>query len=71
LPIGGFEPAAVRRRDMLGTPEELLLVQRKVQAELVRAVPGREMQGLERFAFYAAVRETIQATGTTRGRAPA
>ncbi|HWL81448.1 MAG TPA: hypothetical protein VNR89_10860 [Roseomonas sp.] len=56
---------------MLGTPEELLLVQRKVQAELVRAVPGREMQGLERFAFYAAVRETIQATGTTRGRAPA
>ena len=56
LPIDYFEPAPVRRMEVIGAPEELPPVQREVQAELARAVPGLEMQGLERFAFYGAAR---------------
>ncbi|MCG7359721.1 fucose-binding protein [Roseomonas sp. ACRSG] len=56
LPIDDFEPAPVRRMEVVGAPEELPPVQREVQAELARAVPGLEMQGMERFAFYAAAR---------------
>lgn len=56
LPIDDFEPAPVRRMEVIGAPEELPPVQREVQAELARAVPGLEMQGLERFAFYDAAR---------------
>jgi len=56
LPIDDFQPAPVRRMEVVGAPEELPPVQREVQAELARAMPGLEMQGLERFAFYAAAR---------------
>ncbi|RKK03765.1 fucose-binding protein [Pseudoroseomonas wenyumeiae] len=56
LPIDDFEPAPVRRMEVIGAPEELPPVQREVQAELARAVPGLEMRGLERFAFYDAAR---------------
>jgi L-fucose mutarotase len=56
LPIDDFEPAPVRRMEVVGAPEEVPAVQREVQAELARHVPGLAMQGLERFAFYAAAR---------------
>jgi L-fucose mutarotase len=56
LPIDEFEPAPVRRMQVVGAPEEMPPVQHDVQAELTRAVPGLEMQGLERVAFYAAAR---------------
>ncbi|MXP65100.1 fucose-binding protein [Roseomonas sp. M0104] len=56
LPIDDFEPAPVRRMEVVGAPEDLPAVQGEVQAEFARAVPGLKMQGLERFAFYAAAR---------------
>ena len=56
LPIDDFEPGPVRRMEVVGAPGEVPPIQREVQAELERAVPGLTMQGLERFAFYDAAR---------------
>ena len=56
LPIDDFEPGPVRRMEVVGAPGEVPPIQREVQAELERAVPGLTMQGLERFAFHEAAR---------------
>ncbi len=57
LPIDDFEPAPVRRMQVVGdaqaVPEVQAQVQREVDAALGRFSP---MAGLERFAFYAAAK---------------
>ena len=57
LPIDDFEPAPVRRMEVVGdaqaVPEVQAQVQREVDAALGRVSP---MAGLERFAFYAAAK---------------
>lgn len=57
LPIDDFEPAPVRRMQVVGdaqaVPEVQAQVQREVDAALGRVSP---MAGLERFAFYAAAK---------------
>lgn len=56
LPLDDFEPAPVRRMEVVGAPEEVPPVQEEVQAVLASHVPGLSMRGLERFAFYEAAR---------------
>lgn len=57
LPIDDFEPAPVRRMQVVGdaqaVPEVQAQVQREVDAALGRVSP---MAGIERFAFYAAAK---------------
>ncbi len=57
LPIDDFEPAPVRRVEVVGDAQAVPEVQAQVQRELDAAL-GRvsPMAGLERFAFYAAAK---------------
>jgi len=57
LPIDDFEPAPVRRMEVVGDAQAVPEVQAQVQRELDAAL-GRvsPMAGLERFAFYAAAK---------------
>ncbi|OYU47736.1 MAG: fucose-binding protein [Rhizobiales bacterium PAR1] len=57
LPIDDFEPNPLRRMEMVGNPAEIPQVQRAVQAEIDRVVPGQPvLAGIERFAFYEAAK---------------
>lgn len=57
LPIDDFEPDPIRRMEVVGQPNEIPDVQRRVQTEIDRAL-GRSSPaaGIERFAFYAAAK---------------
>lgn len=60
LPIDDFEPAPVRRMEVVGDEQAVPEVQAQVQRELDAAL-GRvsPMTGLERFAFYAAAKSAF------------
>jgi L-fucose mutarotase len=60
MPIDDFEPAPVRRMEVVGAPETIPEVQIMVQAEIDRA-RGRKLPlaGIERFAFYAAAKKAF------------
>ena len=57
LPIDDFEPDPIRRMEVVGKPADVPEVQRRVQAEIDRAL-GRPSPatGIERFAFYEAAK---------------
>lgn len=60
LPIDDFEPAPVRRMEVVGAPSEIPEIQREVQGVLDRALGTRApMAPLERFAFYAAAQKAF------------
>ena len=60
LPLDNFEPAPVRRMQVVGDAGDIPEVQREVQAVLDHAV-GKPMPfvGIERFAFYEAARKSF------------
>jgi L-fucose mutarotase len=55
FPVDDFEPASIRRMQVVGRPDEIPTVQAEVQAAIDRAA-GQPVvvAGIERFAFYAA-----------------
>jgi L-fucose mutarotase len=59
LPIDNFQPAPVRRMEVVGAPDALPPVQEAVQAELLRVGIHEPLVGLERFAFYEAARQAF------------
>ena len=60
LPIDDFEPAPVRRMQVVGQPSEIPAVQVEVQAVLDRALgKAQPLVGIERFAFYKAARNAF------------
>ena len=57
LPIDDFEPAPLRRMEVVGKPDDIPLVQQAVQHEIDRAVArAPQLVGIERFAFYEAAK---------------
>jgi L-fucose mutarotase len=56
LPLDDFEPAPVRRMEVVGAPDTIPEVQRQVQAE-IGAAPS--LVGIERFAFYEAAKKAF------------
>lgn len=60
LPLDDFEPAPVRRMQVVGDPAAIPQVQHDVQAEIDRAA-GKPLPlvGIERFAFYAAAKASF------------
>lgn len=60
LPVDDFEPAPVRRMQVVGAPVDIPEIQREVQTVIDRAI-GRSspMTGIERFAFYEAARKSF------------
>ncbi|RDJ19729.1 fucose-binding protein [Bosea caraganae] len=60
LPIDDFEPAPIRRMEVVGDPTEIPAVQAEAQAEIDRAL-GRPAPavGIERFAFYEAAKKSF------------
>lgn len=60
LPIDDFEPAPVRRMEVVGDPAAIPAVQSETQAEIDRTL-GRPSpaSGIERFAFYEAARKSF------------
>lgn len=58
LPIDDFEPAPLRRMEVVGDPAAVPPVQREVMTE-IRAVlgPSAALAGIERFAFYEAAKQ--------------
>lgn len=69
LPLDDFVESPVTRIEVKGSPNELPLVQREVQAETDRAA-GRPlpMTALERFAYYEAARRTFAVVATDERR---
>lgn len=60
LPIDDFEPAPVRRMQVVGNPTEIPDVQGEVQVVVDRALgKPRPLVGIERFAFYDAARKAF------------
>lgn len=60
LPIDDFEPAPLRRMEVVGNPGEIPAVQAEVQAEIDRALgQASPCQGIERFAFYDAAKKSF------------
>lgn len=60
LPVDDFEPAPVRRMEVVGDPAAMPDVQRAVQAEIDRANGApTPLVGIERFAFYAAAKKAF------------
>lgn len=60
LPIDDFEPEPIRRMLVVGNPQTVPVIQSEVQDVIDRA-SGRPlpMAGIERFAFYAAARQSF------------
>ncbi len=60
LPVDDFEPEPLRRMLVVGSPETIPVIQSEVQVVIDRAL-GRAspMAGIERFAFYAAARQSF------------
>jgi L-fucose mutarotase len=57
LPIDDFQPAAIRRMEVLDAPLEWPEVQREVQGEIELVLGSNaETAGLGRFAFYEAAK---------------
>jgi L-fucose mutarotase len=56
LPLDDFEPAPVRRMEVVGAPAEIPEVQRLVQAEIGETP---KLIGIERFAFYEAAKNAF------------
>ena len=60
LPIDEFEPAPVRRMQVVGSPTEIPDVQREVQAVLDRVLgKSQPLIGIERFGFYDAAQKAF------------
>lgn len=60
FPLDDFTDDPVRRMEVVGVPHEVPLIQREVQT-IIDQAQGRSlpMQGLERFAFYAAAEKAF------------
>lgn len=57
LPIDDFEPDPIRRMEVVGKPDDVPEVQRRVQLEIDRALGHPSpATGIERFAFYEAAK---------------
>ncbi len=70
LPIDTFVDAPVRRMEVVGDPTAVPPVQREVQAVLDAANGAPvTIEGIERFAFYAAAREAFAVVQTGEERA--
>lgn len=60
MPIDDFEPAPVRRMEVVNRPNDVPPVQKLVQAEVDSAVVGNPaLVGIERFAFYEAAKQAF------------
>jgi L-fucose mutarotase len=60
LPIDDFEPAPIRRMEVVGDPAGIPAVQAEAQAEIDRALGHPSpATGIERFAFYEAARKSF------------
>ena len=60
MPLDGFVPAPVSRMQVVGNPDGVVPIFARMQA-VVDAAEGRrvEIQALERFAFYAAAKQSF------------
>lgn len=60
LPIDDFEPAPIRRMEVVGNPAEIPVVQVEAQAEIDRALGHPSpAAGIERFTFYKAAKASF------------
>ena len=69
LPIDGFVADPIRRMEVVGEPDTVLEIHRKVLAE-ARDAEGRDLSlaSIEHHAFYAAARQAFAVIQTTESR---